>query len=148
MLEPMMRVSFRFLVCCLRVCRTVDPAGITLSLVCWAPIVYCPPYIIVPCPSPVLLADPGYVRGDQIRCSPARRHPRAHFTSGTRKAPPASSLTSRSSSAYLVVRARHRERVGPPTLSKRRSRCGKAYSHFYMSIISSLFLSLAASRHI
>lgn len=37
MLEPMMRVSFRFLGC-LRVCRTVDPAGITLSLVCWAPI--------------------------------------------------------------------------------------------------------------
>lgn len=79
-------------------------------------------------PSPVLLADPGCVmgRGDQICCSPARRHPRVHFTSGTREAPPARLLTSRLSFAYLVARGRHRERVGPPSLSKRKSRCGQA----------------------
>lgn len=54
MLEPMMRVSLKFLVCCLRVCRTVDPAG---TLVCWAPIVsrpadYCNmPFVLPVTPS-------------------------------------------------------------------------------------------------
>jgi len=47
MLEPITRVSFRFLGCFL-VCRTVDPVGITLSLVCWAPMMLPADYCIMP----------------------------------------------------------------------------------------------------
>jgi len=43
----MTRVSFRFLGCFL-VCRTVDPVGITLSLVCWAPMMLPANYCIMP----------------------------------------------------------------------------------------------------
>lgn len=109
MLEPMARVSFRFLGC-LRVCRTVDPTGITLSLVCWAPIVLLADHYTMPFTCTlrsVCVQDPG-------PCSSP--HPRAHFTSGTRA--PAASPTSRSSSAYHGSRETPRvsgER-DPPTL--------------------------------
>lgn len=139
MLEPMARVSFRFLGC-LRVCRTVDPTGITLSLVCWAPIVLPADHCTMPFTCTLW---PGCVRGPGL-CS-SSPHPRAHFTSGTRA--PATSLTSRSSSAYHGSRETPRmsgER--DPHLFKRRS--WYAAGLFTFLHVNYRSLSLAAPRHI
>lgn len=101
MLEPMMRVSFRLLGC-LRVCRTVDPAGITLSLVCWAPIALSAgDYRTMPLhprspPTRLCARDPAALSGSCL-WSPSPRG--GHFTSGTRRAP----ATGPTSSSIVVV---------------------------------------------
>lgn len=152
-----MRVSFRFLICCLRVCRTVDPAGITLSLVCWAPIVRCPPdycnmplVFLYPLAEPPPAAYPG--RPDPLAArSPARRHPRAHFTSGTREAPPAS-LTSRSCRPRRITSfARDTANVSVsvhPASLEALDRSAVRPIHIFTCQLYPLSLSLAAPRHI
>lgn len=144
----MRRVSFRFLVCCLRVCRTVDPAGITLSLVCWAPIVCCPPdYCTMPLrlyPSPTPAAY-GTGRPDLLlSCSPPPSRT-LHFRHSEGTAGEASDIA-------IVVRVSRRSRETPRTCRSTQPleaqitvRSGLIT---FLHVNYPLSVSLAAPRHI